>query len=207
MWMSQSATPKKITIQATVQRRWESEDLAAYRERMAADEQCMQQHRRQLAGGEELWVDCHNVTVAWVADGCVQIGRVCYAIGPLEDSYHYRCTCVGCPMDMAYCRVNHQLRIANFIYDHLRRKAQAALLPDGAVIRFSSPFDFGVAGKHDTFRKGQYAHGVRKGGVTRKQTSTVFYTPGGRGPYRIVNWQRLDWEVVSLPEEQPQTDA
>lgn len=198
--MSQSTTTKKITIRATVQRHWESEELAAYRERVSTDEQYMQQHRAQLASGEELWVDCHNVPVAWIEDGCIQVGRERYAVGPLDDTYHLRCTCVGCPMDMAYCRVNHRLRIADFTYNHLRRKAQAALLPDGAVIRFSSPFDFGSVGKHDTFRKAHYAHGIRKGGVTRKQASTVFYTPDGHGPYRIINWQELDWEIVSLPE-------
>jgi hypothetical protein len=207
--MSQPATTKtrKITIIATVQRHWECEELADYRQRMSADEQFMQQHRAQLAGGEELWVDCHRVTVAWVSEGCIQIGRVCYAVGLLDDAYHYRCTCVGCPMDMAYCQRNHQLRIANFTYDQLRRKAKVALLPDGAIIRFSSPFDLGAAGKHDTFRKGHYTHGVRQGGLTRKQTSTVFYTIDTQTPYRVVNWQDLEWEVVSLPEEQQQADA
>jgi len=38
----------------------------------------------------------------------------------------------------------------------------------------------------DTFRKGHYTHGVRKGGQSRKQTSTVFYTLDTNRPYRVV---------------------
>ena len=202
--MQQSAThpAKKITVKATIQRLWESDALASYRERCSADEAFMRRIRRQQANAEAIWVDCHDETIAWINDGIIQIGGQQYTVGPLDDTYHLRCICAGCPMDAAYCQVNHQLRIADFTYNHLCRKAKAALLPDGAVIRFSSPFDFGVAGKHDTFRKGHYAHGICKGGVTRKQTSTVFYTPDGQGPYRITNWQELAWEIVSLPEQQ-----
>ncbi len=199
--MSQATTTHKtIVIQATVQRRWDCEELADLRERMTTEEgkQKMQQQRAQLERGEEVWVDCHGVSVAWVEEGRLRIGEIDYTLGELEgDAYHHRLTCGGCAMDIAYCRVNHTLRITSFSYEQLRRKAKAALLPDGAVIRFRSPFDFGGAGLHDTFRKAQYTHRIRKGGVTKAQISTVFYTLDGRGPYRIVNWPRLDWEVVS----------
>jgi len=206
--MSQSSTTqpvsKKITTKATIQRLWDCEALTTYREECSADPEYMQRLRHKQAQGEPIWVDCHDVTVSWVQEGMIQIGRQQYAVGPLDDSYHLRCTCVGCPMDMSYCQVNHQIRISDHSYKSLRKKAQVAFLPDGAVIRFTCTFDLGAAGKHNTFRKGVYAYGARQGGRTVKRTSTTFFTLEENLPFHIVNWQLLEWEIVTLPEDEEQ---
>ncbi len=194
-------THKKITIKVTIQRLWECEALADYREQCSTDHEHMQRLTQKKAQGEPIWVDCHDVTVAWVREGLIQIGRQQYAVGPLDDGYHLRCICVGCPMDMAYCQVNHTIRLSDHFYASLRQKAKVALLPDGAVIRFASPFDLGPAGKHDTFRKGPYTYGEKRGGRTVKKTSTTFFTLDTNQAVHIVNWHLHDWEVVSLPED------
>jgi hypothetical protein len=204
--MSQSAahaTPKKITTKATVQRLWDCDALASYRERCSTDEAFMRRISRQVANGEAIWVDCHDETITWVEEGIIQIGRQQYAVGSLDDSYHLRCLCFGCKMDTAYCQENHVIRVADFTYAHLHQRARAILLPDGAVIRFATPFTFGH-GTYDTFRKGYYTYGARRDGLTRKTTSTVFYAVETNVPYHIINWQRLEWEIVSLPTEAEQ---
>lgn len=206
--MSQS-TPqilsKRITIKATIQRLWDCEVLAHYREQYATDEEYMQRLATRRANGEPVWVDCHDVVVTWVGDGLIQIGREQYAVGPPDDGYHLRCMCVGCRMDMSYCQLNHQLRISDFYYKDLWKKARAALLPDGAVIRFSHAFDLGVTvGKHDTFRKGPYTYAERQGGRSVKKTGTFFFTLDTHLPFHIVHWQRLEWEIVSLPADDRQ---
>lgn len=201
--MHQSATPpsKKITVKATIQRLWESNALASYRERCSTDEAFMRSIRSRQANAEAIWVDCHDETIAWIDDGVIQVGGQRYAVGPLDDSYHLRCLCAGCQMDMAYCQIHHVIRIADFTYADLRKHARATLLPDGAVIRFATPFTF-PEGTYDTFRKGRYTYGARRNGLTRKKTSSVFYVVETNVPYHIINWQDLAWEIVSLPEQQ-----
>lgn len=201
--MNQSAAqvPKRITVTATIQRLWESDALASYRERCSADEAFMRRIRRQQANAEAIWVDCHDETITWVSDEIIQVGGQQYAVGPLDDTYHLRCLCAGCQMDLAYCQVHHVLRIADFTYAALCKHARATLLPDRAIIRFATPFTF-PAGTYDTFRKGHYTYGTRRNGLTRKKTSTVFYAVETNVPYHIINWQDLAWEIVSLPEQQ-----
>jgi hypothetical protein len=195
-----STTGKRFKAKVTIQRLWGCDALKTLRERLLADEEYMRRHRAREAKNEAIWVDCHDVSVTWVEDGIIQLGGQAYAVGPLDDHYHYKCICVGCPREEAYCQLNHVIRIADFTYADLRQRARAALLPDGAIIRFPKPFTF-AEGSYDTFRKGSYIYRTRKGDMTRKTTSTVFYALETNIPYRIVNWQRLEWEIVSLPSK------
>jgi hypothetical protein len=199
-----TSTPvKKFAAQVTIQRLWDCDALSHHRELCLTDEEYMSRHRLQVAKSEVIWVDCHDVPVTWVEEGLIQLGRQAYAVGPLDDKYHLKCVCVGCQREETYCQVNHVIRIADFTYADLRQRARAALLPDGAVIRFATPFSF-PEGSYDSFRKGRYTYGTRKGGASRKTTSTVFYALETNVPYHIVHWQRLQWEIVNLPSEQEQ---
>lgn len=198
--VARTTTIKQITTRATIQRLWDSDALASYREQCSTDEAFMRRIRRQEANAEAIWVDCHDVHIVWVNDEIIQVGRQQYAVGPLDDSYHLRCICFGCEMDTAYCQVNHVIRVADFTYADLRQHARASLLPDGAIIRFAAPFSF-PEGTYDTFCKGHYTYGTRRGGLTRRKTSTVFYAVETNVPYHIINWQQLAWEIISLPDE------
>ncbi|MBA2681141.1 MAG: hypothetical protein H0U76_22425 [Ktedonobacteraceae bacterium] len=196
------ASTKKITVKATIQRLWDSEALDYYRESLSTNEEFMARHREEEATGKEMWVDCHDEMISWTSDSLIRIGRQPYAVGPIEDRYRLRCICVGCPMDQAYCQRNHQVRIADYTYEHLRRKVKAAQLTDGDIIRFKVPFTLSDGSECDMFRMEHLTHGVRRKGQTQRQTSTVFYAVSTGTLCRITNFQLLDWEIVPLAEAQ-----
>lgn len=197
---------KQASVTATIHLLWDAAELAHYRKTLAEDEEFMARHNEQVAKGTPIWVACHNRRVTLQPDGLLRIGEQTYQVREDEEDDRYlRCVCAGCSFDLDYCQVNHQVRVYEWTLKDLVKKAKRppTNLADGTVIRFAEPFTLRDDIKCAEFRKGTYRQPVWKNGDRVTRRSTIFYSIPDEIPCHITNWKRLDFEIVSVPQETP----
>ena len=168
---------KTVSITTTIHLLWDAAELSSYRESLKDDRDFMARHNEQIASGEPIWVACHDRRITLQVDGLLRIGKQTYQVREeVEDKRYLRCVCAGCSFDLDYCQVNHSIRVYEWVYADLAKKAKRppTNLVDGTIIRFEKSIEFVDGTQHDVFRKDSYRQRVRRNGERAVQRRTVF---------------------------------
>lgn len=195
---------KPVSVTTTIHLLWDAVELADYRKKRAGDEEFMARHNEQAAKGTPLWVACHNRRVTLQPDGLLRVGTQTYQVREDEEDDRYvHCVCAGCSFDLDYCQVNHQVRVYEWTYKELLKKAKRppTNLPDGTVIRFAEPFTLRGNIQCAEFRKTTYHEPIWKKGDRVTRRTTIFYSIPDEIPCAIAKWRLADFEIVSTPPE------